>query len=131
MSKRAGCSARTRLEKLGIAAGTGIAVLGIDDPGFARELAAAGVAPRGRASRATAIILLGATTRRHLARLRMLERTMPRAGAVWVVWPKGRPALTEDHVRNAALETGLVDVKVIAFSAALSALKLVIPVRRR
>jgi hypothetical protein len=47
------------------------------------------------------------------------------------VWPKGRPEFREDDVRRAALGAGLVDVKVVAFSAALSALKLVIPVAQR
>jgi hypothetical protein len=52
-------------------------------------------------------------------------------GAIGVVWPKGRPALKEDHVRSAAALAGLVDVKVAAFSATHSALKLVIPVKNR
>lgn len=52
-------------------------------------------------------------------------------GAVWAVWPKGRKALTEDHIRAWAKENGLVDVKVARFSDTLSALKLVIPVALR
>jgi hypothetical protein len=46
---------------------------------------------------------------------------------VWVVWRKGVPDLKEDHVRAAARTSGLVDVKVVAFSPTHSALKLVIP----
>jgi hypothetical protein len=44
---------------------------------------------------------------------------------------EGRKELTEDHVRAAAKKSGLVDVKVVAFSATHSALKLVIPLARR
>ena len=41
------------------------------------------------------------------------------------------PPTTEDDVRAAAFEADLVDVKVIAFSETLSALKLVIPLAKR
>ena len=47
------------------------------------------------------------------------------------MWPKGRPELREDDIRRAALAIDLVDVKVAAFSATHSALKLVIPVAKR
>ena len=66
-----------------------------------------------------------------LARLPGLERAIRRNGSIWVVWPKGRAHIKEDMVRGAALRHGLVDVKVCAFSAELSALKLVIPLAKR
>jgi hypothetical protein len=66
-----------------------------------------------------------------LARLPALRDALKSDGALWVVWPKGRPAFREDDVRKAALRAGLVDVKVASFSDTLSALKLVIPVARR
>jgi len=79
----------------------------------------------------TDVVLMRADSERDLAKLASLERTIARNGMIWVVWPKGRPELKEDHVRGAALRRGLVDVKVCAFSATLSGLKLVIPVARR
>jgi hypothetical protein len=39
--------------------------------------------------------------------------------------------MSENHIRDAALAAGLVDVKVARFSATHSALKLVIPKARR
>jgi hypothetical protein len=66
-----------------------------------------------------------------LKRLTALERAIRRNGAIWVVWPKGQPHIKEDTIRGSAIAQGLVDVKVIAFSETLSALKLVIPVARR
>jgi hypothetical protein len=50
---------------------------------------------------------------------------------IWAIWPKGQKHIKEDMIRAAALEQDLVDVKVIAFSEALSGLKLVIPLARR
>jgi hypothetical protein len=71
------------------------------------------------------------TSAKDLARLATAEKTIARDGAIWVLWPKARAELKEDHVRAAALKVGLVDVKVASFSDTLSALKLVIPVARR
>ena len=53
------------------------------------------------------------------------------AGALWVVYPKGRQDIKEGDVMAAAKAAGLVDVKVCAFSATHTATKMVIPVARR
>jgi hypothetical protein len=56
-------------------------------------------------------------------------------GMIWISWPKkasGVPAdITEDIIRNFAIQTGLVDVKVCAVDETWSGLKLVIPVKNR
>lgn len=56
-------------------------------------------------------------------------------GMIWVSWPKKaskvRTDVTEDVVRNAALDLDLVDVKVAAIDAIWSGLKLVIRKDRR
>jgi hypothetical protein len=66
-----------------------------------------------------------------LARLPSLIGWIEPAGALWAVWLKGRKGLNENHVREAALDAGLVDVKVARFSATHSALKLVVPKAKR
>jgi hypothetical protein len=56
-------------------------------------------------------------------------------GMIWVSWPKKsskmKSGITEDMIRNYALEIGLVDIKVCSVSEVWSALKLVIPVKFR
>ena len=56
-------------------------------------------------------------------------------GMIWVSWPKKssgvKTDLTEDVIRNFALENGLVDVKVCAVDDVWSGLKLVIPLKDR
>jgi hypothetical protein len=52
-------------------------------------------------------------------------------GGLWAVYPRGRRDLSEDTVRKAAREAGLVDIKVVRVSAELGALKLVIPKDKR
>ena len=56
-------------------------------------------------------------------------------GIIWISWPKKASKVTtdvtEDTVRNIALASGLVDIKVCAVDEIWSGLKLVIPVKDR
>jgi len=56
-------------------------------------------------------------------------------GMIWVSWPKKASKIetdiTEDIIRNYALEIGLVDIKVCAVDEIWSGLKLVMPVKDR
>jgi hypothetical protein len=127
-----GYSGRPLLDKLGVKPDMRVAVIGLEDAGFMRELKARTEdVALGRPRRDTAMVVLAVERPAQLTRLTTLERTIARDGAIWVLWPKGRKTLTETMIRDAALARGLVDVKVAAFSDTLSALKLVIPVARR
>lgn len=122
-------SHRSLLDKLGVKDGTTIVVLDDDDAGFRSELArrAVTVKKTGPAE----IVIWGLDEPADLARLPALIDWIHPAGALWAVWAKGRKELNENHVRDAALEAGLVDVKVVRFSATHSALKLVVPKAKR
>lgn len=69
------------------------------------------------------------------AALAAYRRAIRPNGAIWISWPKKAAKvptdITEDVIRAAALDIGLVDVKVCAVSDIWSGLKLVIPVARR
>jgi hypothetical protein len=76
------------------------------------------------------------------ASLAQMQATLPSLkdqivpdGTIWVSWPKKASKiprdLTEDHIREAALACGLVDIKVCAVDDDWSGLKLVIPVKDR
>jgi hypothetical protein len=64
-----------------------------------------------------------------------LKKEIKRDGMIWVSWPKKSSKvatdITEDKIRNYALQTGLVDIKVCAVAEIWSGLKLVIPVKDR
>jgi hypothetical protein len=124
-------SQRRLIDKLGVKPGAHVSLLGLDDAALRGELDERATVSDGAARPDSDLILLYAEGRSDLADLEALQSAMRRNGAIWVVWPKGRPAFTEDDVRAAALAVGLVDTKVIRFSDALSALRLVIPVARR
>jgi len=129
----AGYSGKPTIDKLGVKPGMRVAVIGLDaEAAFLAELAARTPnLSRGRPGRDLEMVLIRVDSERELTRLSTLEKAIRRDGAIWVVWPKGRPHIKEDMVRAFALAHGLVDVKVCAFSATLSALKLVIPVAKR
>jgi len=131
MPKAAGYSERSRLDKLGVKPGMRICVLRLDDSEFLRELKSRTAAISTRAGRSTDMVFLRVHRKGELRRLGTLQRSIKRNGAIWVLWAKGQSELKAGDVRKAALESGLVDIKVAAFSEELSGLKLVIPVARR
>jgi hypothetical protein len=125
-------SARPLLDKLGIKPQHRVALLNLDDPDFLFQVmgrTAQVYVNRRRAG--LDLIFLGVERREDLRRLRTQKDFIAPDGAVWVVWPKGSKAVNENDVRDAALDAGLVDVKVVSFSPTLSALKLVIRVKDR
>jgi hypothetical protein len=122
----------SRLDKLGVKDGMKVAVLGLDDPAFAKELEARGATVAGgRAAAGTDMVFLACRTRAGLKALPALARAIKAEGAIWVLWPKGIKEMKEQDVRDVMDGTGLVDVKVVSFSDALSGLKLVIRRERR
>jgi hypothetical protein len=122
----------TLADKLGVKEGHRVALVGLDDPAFAKTLEARGAdVGRGRLRKATDLVFLGVHRPRDLDRLDTLEPSMARDGAVWVVYPKGRKDPSEVDVIEAGKAAGLVDVKVARFSDTHTALKFVIPKARR
>ncbi|ATQ43812.1 DUF3052 family protein [Caulobacter mirabilis] len=113
-----------RLDKLGIKAGQRVAVLDLDDPDFAVELAGR-VAPTSTLTELD-ILVYGADGAEALARIGDLVPRLAERGALWVVSLKGRAAQVKDvEVMAAARLHGLVDNKVCGFSDTRTALRFV------
>ncbi len=125
-------STRPRIDKLGVKANHDVLLLGIEgDAAFIGELEARGA--RVRTTGADPADLIFATFR-HRNDLRRLAALVPRLkaeGALWTLRPKGSKDLTEAEMMRAGQDAGLVDVKVVSFSAELTAEKFVIPVAKR
>jgi len=123
---------RGLLDKLGVKAGMRVSLLGVDDEEFKKQLRARTPdVVEGRAGGDSDLVFVKMTAAGDVAKLKALRRAIKPGGAVWVVWPKGQKAFREDDARRAGPDAGLVDVKVASFSDALSALKMVIPVKER
>ncbi|HXM00938.1 MAG TPA: hypothetical protein VN932_13495 [Rhizomicrobium sp.] len=129
----AGYSGTPLVKKLGIKPGT--AVLALNAPkDYAKLL---GPLPQG--ATITGKVPQGGAAIVHLfvTSLAELEKQLPRSrkamtidGAIWVSWYKQAAKIptdvTEGVIRNRALKTDLVDVKVCAVSEVWSGLKLVV-----
>lgn len=123
---------KSRIEKLGVKADAHVALFGEFDREFLTELSAQTKNVKtGKLDAKTEWIFLAAEEKKDLTQTAKLAKSMPRAAALWIVYPKGQKALTENDVLSAGRKTGLKDVKVCGFSATHTALKFVVPVAKR
>jgi len=120
------------VDKLGIKSGSRVVVLGIRDSVFWAQLNDRAVkASKGKLIDSADIIVVAVNALRDLARLRPLQNSLARNGAIWVVAPRGSKHIPEREILAAGLAAGLVDVKVARFSETHTAHKFVIPLKRR
>jgi len=77
------------------------------------------------------MVFFGATTTSDLGGIKKLVPSLAASGALWIVYPKGRKEITELEVLHSGRAAGLVDVKVVSFSATQTALKFVRPRDKR
>ena len=120
------------MEKLGVKPGSRVAVLGVKDGPFLRQLTERGAdVTVGRRRKSADLIFFLAERPGDLAKLSTLEADIVRNGAIWVVSPRGRPEVSDVVVIAAGIAAGLVDNKVVRFSDTHTALRFVIPLARR
>jgi len=137
------------LDKLGVKTGMRVLVTGMEDEGFvaglrgrtdgvvlgeasspARPTSALGRA--GRDARSNSgngsydAVFVPVDEADDLKQLAALKRAIKPNGAVWAVFRKGRKDFNENDVLRGGLAAGLVDVKVVRFSATHTASKFVI-----
>jgi hypothetical protein len=118
----------SRLDKLGVKTGMAILAAGALHEDLLEEIGSRGATLIKRAlAGATDIVFYGADRREALERLPHLKRALKQHGALWIIRPKGSQAITESEVMAAGKKAGLVDVKVVSFSATHTAEKFVIP----
>ena len=123
---------KTTAEKLGIKPGLVVSAIAMGDRDFLRDARAqARSFSASRALKNSDLMFFGANKAAELARAKKLAPLLASAGALWIVYPKGRQEITELQVLNAGKAAGLVDVKVVSFSATHTALKFIRPKAKR
>ena len=125
----AGYSGTPLARKLGIKAGSAVALVGAPS-GWAIDGLPDGVVVRRSLRGRTDIVVAFARSLQDLTRrLPALEGGLPDDGALWLAWPRKAAGhdsdISENALRDEVLPTGLVDVKVAAISEDWSALKFV------
>jgi hypothetical protein len=125
-------STKPLLDKLGVKPHHRVSVIGIDDRSFLDLLTQrVDDLTVGRVRASSDLIFYGTPSRKALARLKTLRRSLVPDGALWTVRPKGVKEITESDAMAAGKDAGLVDVKVVSFSPTHTAEKFVIPLASR
>jgi hypothetical protein len=123
---------KTTAEKLGIKPGLVISAVGMGDGDFLKDLRAKAKSfSDSKPLNESDLIFFGAARAAELVRTKKLVPSLSSAGGLWIVYPKGKQEITELQVLNAGRAMGLVDVKVVSFSATHTALKFVRPKAKR
>ena len=122
---------KSRIEKLGVKREQRVSVVGHVDNEFVEELEKAGADLSRRLRKGVDIVFAGVDSRGELSGFEKWRDSLQPAGAVWVIRPKSDPRVTEAEVMRAGKAAGLVDVKVVRFSATHTAEKFVVPLTRR
>lgn len=125
-------SPKTVVEKLGVKPGLNVVLVGRFETWFRTDVMnALGVKPGVKPVPGSDLVFILFLHEGDEAKLADLLPAIHPDGAIWAVYPKGRRDLSEDTVRKAARQLGLVDIKVVRVSDELGALKLVIPKSER
>jgi hypothetical protein len=121
------------LDKLGVKPGARVALLNIEDREFRGLLAERTQdITEGQPLPDSNLVFVGVDDGTELRQLPALRARIVANGAIWVVSRKGRQATVRDiEVMAAAKAAGLVDNKVVAFSATHTSIRLVIPIALR
>ncbi|HZV59755.1 MAG TPA: hypothetical protein VFF42_05400, partial [Candidatus Eremiobacteraceae bacterium] len=127
---------KTRVEKLVIKPGMRVSLIGFEnhDEEFVKELQSAkAVMPSAKEQllKDCDCILLRIDTKKQLAQVAKIAKEMLGTVALWIIYPKGQQHITEGDVLSAGRKAGLTDIKVVGFPPTHTALKFVIPVKKR
>ncbi len=133
MSEERDYSHRGLFDKLGVRAEHRIALVGVHDEVFVRELEVRlAKAASSRLRSNYDIIFLRIDRIEDLGAIPGAASHLVMNGALWIFHPKGADASPKDgDVRQAGLAAGLVDNKISAYSETHTATRYVIPVAKR
>ncbi len=126
-------STKPLLDKLGVKAGSKVAVVNLEDRSFLKLLRQRTTdvvigQPRGRCD----LVFIGADDAADLKQLAKAKAWIEPNGAIWMVRPKGgRSPLRETDLIEAGLAAGLVDNKIASFSETHGAMRFVFRLRDR
>lgn len=121
-------SNRPLLDKLGVKPGMKIAIAGVDDAWFLRELRTrTSDIGSGKPSSPCDLVFLRVESRGELvAKIKTVKSWIEPSGAIWVVRRKGPDAAVKDtDLIEAGLAAGLVDNKIASFSETEGAMRMV------
>ncbi len=115
-------------EKLGVKPGSRISLLRLPSPELLKDARKSAAAfAEDKPLNDSDVIFYGVGATSELPRIKKLIPSLAGNGALWIVYPKGRKEITELQVLASGRDAGLVDIKVVSYSATHTALKFVRP----
>jgi hypothetical protein len=118
-------SPKSLIDKLGVAHGAVVSVIGIDDADFLDALTSRTQSiTHGRVNVGAALIFLGIEREKDLPRIATVAAKLPPKAALWVVHPKGKDGVADTAIFAEAKKAGLSYTKVARFSATHTAERL-------
>jgi hypothetical protein len=120
-------STRPLIDKLGVKQDLIVSLVNLTAPGFIELLETR--TPHytiDKPRKESDLIFLGADSPSGLKHIARMIPFIKQNGAMWIIYPKGIKTITEANVREAGLAAGLVDNKVVSFSATHTALRFAI-----
>jgi hypothetical protein len=126
-------SNRPLLDKLGVKPGSRVALAGVDDEWFVRELRTRTQdIIRGKPSSPCDLVFLRLNTKADFKKIKTVKSWIEPSGAIWMVRVKGPGAqLRDTDLIEAGLAAGLVDNKIASFSDTEGAMRLVFRLKDR
>lgn len=122
----------SRLDKLGVKTGVDVRLIGEFEPAFLEELRGRNIEwTEGTSKAKFDLVFFAVEKSAGLDRVARLVSALKPSGGLWIVYPKGVPAIREVEVIAAGRAAGLKDVKVAGFSPSHTSLKFVIPLTAR
>jgi len=123
---------KTRIEKIGLKPRTRISLVGKFEEEFLEELKPfAASVTKEKVAADSDTIFFAVDSQKELSAVAKIAKSLKGATALWIVYPKGQKAITENDVIAAGRKAGLKDVKVVGFSTTHTALKFVLPLAAR
>jgi len=123
---------KSLIDKIGLKPDQRIAVLGVREDAFDALLAERGLRADLKLGKTPYdVILLGADTPTDLDALPRCQAALAERGAIWIIYPKGRSDFKKSDVFRIARGAGLVDTKVVSFSATHTGLRWTVPTEKR
>jgi hypothetical protein len=126
-------STRPLLDKLGVRAGSRVAIVNLEEAGFVKQVKERTKdVVAGKPREKVDLVFMGAENVGDLRRLDEVKSWIEPNGAIWVVRLKGgRGALRDTDLIDAGLAAGLVDNKIASFSETQGAMRFVYRLRDR
>ena len=125
-------SERPLLDKLGVKPGMRVSLLDVGEDWFRDLLGERTDDVHDAPAEGSDLVFMKAESRADLARLDALRPVIKDNGAIWVLRRKGAGrTLSETDLIDAGPAAGLVDNKIVSFSAELGAMRFVIRLRDR